>query len=366
MQTDHPIKFNKYLTPFSFLYGIGVKFRNKLFDWKILRTERYNLPIICVGNLSAGGTGKTPHAEFIIRLISSRDRYRVALLSRGYRRKTSGFLLADKRSTSKDIGDEPLQLKHKFPNILVAVDADRRRGIRKLLALPENERPQVIVLDDAFQHRYVTPTLNILLTDCHHPYTQDKLLPAGRLREPVEGARRADVIVVTKCEPDMRPIDFRLLEEDMHLIAHQELYFSRMVYGDLKSVFFGKATKQTLEALASTSEEVILVSGIASPRPFEEEIRKYTKNVTSFVFPDHHDFDQHDIQKIQTAFKRLTSPNKMIITTEKDAARLRDLPSLPMDWISHLYYLPITVGFCMDQEIQFQKLIMKHIQSYEQ
>ena len=161
MLTDHTIKFNKLLTPFSFLYGIGVRFRNQLFDWKILRTERYDLPIICVG------TGKTPHTEYIIRLI--KDRYRVAVLSRGYKRKTSGFLLADQRSTSKDIGDEPYQMKRKFPDILVAVDADRRRGIRNLLALPENKRPEVIVLDDAFQHRYVRPGLRILLMDYHRP-----------------------------------------------------------------------------------------------------------------------------------------------------------------------------------------------------
>ena len=312
MLTDHTIKFNKLLTPFSFLYGIGVRFRNQLFDWKVLRTERYDLPIICVGNLTVGGTGKTPHTEYIIRLI--KDRYRVAVLSRGYKRKTSGFLLADQRSTSKDIGDEPYQMKRKFPDILVAVDADRRRGIRNLLALPENKRPEVIVLDDAFQHRYVAPTLNILLTDCHRLYTQDKLLPAGRLREPMDGARRADVIIVTKCESCIQPIDFRIIEEDIHLSAYQELYFSRILYGELEP-----------------------------------------------VFSDHHAFDRHDIQKIQTAFKRLTSTSKLIIITEKDAARLRDLPSLPMEWFSHLYCLPITVGFCMDREKQFQELIVKHI-----
>ena len=311
MLTDHTIKFNKLLTPFSFLYGIGVRFRNQLFDWKILRTERYDLPIICVGNLTVGGTGKTPHTEYIIRLI--KDRYRVAVLSRGYKRKTSGFLLAE-----------------------------------------------VIVLDDAFQHRYVAPTLNILLTDCHRLYTQDKLLPAGRLREPMDGARRADVIIVTKCESYIQPIDFRIIEEDIHLSAYQELYFSRILYGELEPVFSGKAPKRTLKGLASTTE-VLLVSGIASPAPLEKEIHKYTEHVTSLIFPDHHAFDRHDIQKIQTAFKRLTSTSKLIIITEKDAARLRDLPSLPMEWFSHLYCLPITVGFCMDREKQFQELIVKHI-----
>ncbi|WP_297902494.1 tetraacyldisaccharide 4'-kinase [uncultured Parabacteroides sp.] len=358
MLTNHTIKFNKFLAPFSFFYGIGVRFRNLLFDWKVLRTEQYGLPVISVGNLTVGGTGKTPHTEYIIRLI--KDRYRVAVLSRGYKRKTSGFLLADQRSTSKDIGDEPYQMKLKFPDILVAVDANRRRGIRNLLALPDNERPEVILLDDAFQHRYVTPTLNILLTDCHRLYTQDKLLPTGRLREPVDGARRADVIIVTKCESCIQPIDFRIIEEDMRLSAYQELYFSHIIYGELEPIFPDKAPKRALKELAS-STEVLLVSGIASPKLLEKEIHKYTEHVTSLVFPDHHAFDQHDIQKIQIAFKRLTSPCKLIIITEKDAARLRDLPSLPMEWFPYLYCLPITVGFCMNREKQFQESIFKHI-----
>lgn len=185
-------------------------------------------------------------------------------------------------------------------------------------------------------------------------------MPAGRLREPMDGARRADVIIVTKCESCIQPIDFRIIEEDIHLSAYQELYFSRILYGELEPVFSGKAPKRTLKGLASTTE-VLLVSGIASPAPLEKEIHKYTEHVTSLIFPDHHAFDRHDIQKIQTAFKRLTSTSKLIIITEKDAARLRDLPSLPMEWFSHLYCLPITVGFCMDREKQFQELIVKHI-----
>ncbi len=363
MPTAPTIKLNKLLSPFAYLYGIGVRIRNLLFDRNVLRTERYDLPIICVGNLTIGGTGKTPHTEYILRLI--KERYRVAVLSRGYKRKTSGFLLADKRSTCKDIGDEPYQMKRKFPDILVAVDANRRRGIRNLLALPKDKRPEVIVLDDAFQHRYVAPTLNILLTDCHRLYTQDKLLPEGRLREPIDGARRADVSIITKCESCMRPTDFRDIERHMPLSANQELYFSHILYGELEPVFLGKAPQRTLRGSDSTAE-VLLVSGIASPTPLEHEIHKYTEHVTSLVFPDHHAFDEHDIRKIHMAFERLTSPDKLIITTEKDAARLRDLPSLPKEWISRLYCLPITIGFRRDREKQFQELIVKHIQSYEQ
>ena len=346
------------LWPFSVLFGIGVRVRNLLFDVGWLHEERFPLPVICIGNLTVGGTGKTPHTEYLIRLLQ--NSFRLAVLSRGYKRKSKGFVLASSTSRMEDIGDEPYQMARKFPAIHVAVDGDRCRGIRQLTSPQGAPDTEVILLDDAFQHRYVAPTLNILLTDCHRLYTQDKLLPAGRLREPVDGARRADVIIVTKCESCIQPIDFRIIEEDIHLSAYQELYFSRILYGELEPVFSGKAPRRTLKGLASTTE-VLLVSGIASPAPLEKEIHKYTEHVTSLVFPDHHAFDRHDIQKIQTAFKRLTSTSKLIIITEKDAARLRDLPSLPMEWFSHLYCLPITVGFCMDREKQFQELIVKHI-----
>ena len=171
MPTENDIKIHSLLSPFSFLYGIGVRFRNQLFDWRLLSSESYPIPIICIGNLAVGGTGKTPHTEYIIRLL--KDDYRIAVLSRGYKRKSSGFILANEQSTSHEIGDEPYQMKHKFPDILVAVDADRREGIGKLLALPEEQRPQVILLDDAYQHRYVVPSFSIVLTDYHRLFYND-------------------------------------------------------------------------------------------------------------------------------------------------------------------------------------------------
>lgn len=360
MSTNPTIKLFKILTPLSFLYGIGVRFRNLLFDRKILPSEQYDLPIICVGNLSVGGTGKTPHTEYIIRLL--KDRYRIAVLSRGYKRKTSGFILATPRCTSTEIGDEPYQMKRKFTDILIAVDADRRRGISRLLALPEAERPEVILLDDAFQHRYVTPTLNILLTDYHRPYMRDKLLPVGRLREPVGGASRADVVIITKCEPGLQPVDFRIMEKEMRLSAAQELFFSYILYGELEAVFSDKAPKRSLKDIAPAGE-ILLISGIASPKPLEREMRKYTGRVTSLVFPDHHAFDKQDIKKIQAAFERLTSSGKLMIVTEKDAARLRDHPLLPPEWHAHLYCLPITIGFRANREAQFQELIINHIET---
>ena len=206
MQKNDKIKLNCYLSPLSFLYGIGVWLRNRLFDRDILHSEQYSIPLICIGNLSVGGTGKTPHTEYIIRLL--KDKYRVAVLSRGYKRQTSGFVLAGSECSSSEIGDEPFQMKNKFPDILVAVDANRRRGIRNLLSLPEQEKPEVILLDDAYQHRYVRPSLSIVLTDYHRLFYHDKLMPVGRLREPISNINRADIVVVTKCCKDMMPMDF--------------------------------------------------------------------------------------------------------------------------------------------------------------
>ena len=239
MQKNDKIKLNSYLAPLSFLYGIGIWLRNRLFDWGILHSEQYSIPVICIGNLSVGGTGKTPHTEYFIRLL--KDKYRIAVLSRGYKRKTSGFILADSESSSLEIGDEPFQMKNKFPDILVAVDANRRRGIQNLLSLPEKDRPEVILLDDAYQHRYVHPSLSIVLSDYHRLFYNDKLMPTGHLREPISNINRTDIVVVTKCDEDMKPIDFRVIEENMKLRAHQLLFFTSIVYGEVKPVFPSEA-----------------------------------------------------------------------------------------------------------------------------
>ena len=352
------VKLYRCLAPFSFLYGIGVRIRNFLFDAGIFRSECFSLPVICVGNLAVGGTGKTPHTEYLIRLL--RGRYRVAVLSRGYKRKTSGFVLADETSTGETIGDEPYQMKRKFSDILVAVDADRRRGIRRLLALPEGERPEVLLLDDAFQHRHVRASLNILLTDSHRLYAWDRLLPEGRLREPTRGAGRAEVVIVTKCDHSLSPADYREMEKVLDLYKRQELFFSTIRYGELTPLFPDEAPSRSLRGLAP-DEEALLLSGIASPRLFEEEVRRYTGRTVSLSFPDHHAFDRRDIGRIGEAFGRLSSPGKLIITTEKDAARLRDVSFLPMEWRSRLYYLPIEVEFLQEGEERFREMILKHI-----
>lgn len=359
MPTENDIKIHSLLSPLSFLYGIGVRFRNQLFDWKLLSSESYPIPVICIGNLAVGGTGKTPHTEYIIRLL--KDDYQIAVLSRGYKRKTSGFILANEYSTSIEIGDEPYQMKHKFPDILVAVDADRREGINRLLALPKEQRPEVILLDDAYQHRYVTPSFSIVLTDYHRLFYNDKLLPAGLLREPANGIRRADMVIVTKCEEEMKPIEYRIIEENMKLLAHQSIHFTHISYDELKPVFAGQ-TKTFNRKNISKEDELLALVGIASPDAFIKEIRKFSEKVTPLIFPDHHTFDKSDIRRIKSTFDKITSANKYILTTEKDAARLLVNPHIPEEWKARMYYLPITIEFCLDKN--FDDEIKKHITTF--
>ncbi|MDH6534590.1 tetraacyldisaccharide 4'-kinase [Parabacteroides sp. 52] len=361
MPSDSAIKPKYYLAPFAFFYGLGVRLRNQLFNWGILPVERYPVPVICIGNLTVGGTGKTPHTEYLIRMLQKR--YKIAVLSRGYKRKSSGYLLATTESTSEDIGDEPYQIKRKFPHILLAVDSDRRRGIRNLLALPEEKKPEVILLDDGFQHRYVKPSLSILLTDYHRLFYYDKLLPVGRLREHADAVRRTDIVIVTKCEKDLKPIEYRIIEDDLKLFAHQELFFTRVIYDDLKPVF-PEASPRVLRDIRR-NDDVLVISGIASSAPFVEEISRYSKKVTAINYPDHHSFEKQDIQKLRSLFDKMTSTEKLIIVTEKDAARLLNNPYMPEEWKPVLYALPITVTFCGKRETLFDQIILKHIKDIQ-
>lgn len=360
MQKNNKIKLNTFLSPLSFLYGIGVWLRNRLFDWDVLHSEQYSIPVICIGNLSAGGTGKTPHTEYLIRLL--KDRYRIAVLSRGYKRKTSGFILANSESTSLDIGDEPFQMKNKFPDILVAVDANRRRGIQTLLSLSETERPEVILLDDAYQHRYVHPSLSIVLTDYHRLFYHDKLIPTGHLREQISNINRTDIVIVTKCDEEMKPIDFRIIEENMKLRAHQLLFFSSIVYGKIEPVFPSEAYPSN-PIVMEKEEDILLISGIAAPTPFIREAEKYSNKVLPIIFPDHHTFSKSDFKKMDMTFKKMTSQRKLILVTEKDAARLKSNPFVPESWKKSLYYLPIVIRFHNEQS--FDETIKKHIITFK-
>jgi len=363
MPSDSAIKINYSLAPLSYLYGLGVKLRNKLFDWGILPQEQFPVPIICIGNLAVGGTGKTPHTEYIIRLL--KKNYKIAVLSRGYKRKTTGYILATAQHSSDDIGDEPFQIFQKFPDILLAVDADRRRAIRNLLALPEEKRPEVILLDDGFQHRYVKPSFSIVLTDYNRLYYYDKLLPMGLLREPADGIRRTDIVIVTKCDKNIKPIEYRIIEDDMRLLAHQDLLFTRVVYKDLKPVFPDVAVPRVLRDIRR-EDEVLIVTAIANPTPFEEEIQRYSKKVTSINYPDHHTFVKKDFKRLSEIFDEMRSKEKLIVVTEKDAAKMLNNPYFPEEWKKSLYTLPISITFHGKREKLFDELLIKHIETIQQ
>ena len=343
---------------------MGVNFRNKLFDLKILSGEEFSVPVISVGNISVGGTGKTPHTEYLIRLLS--PKYKVAVLSRGYKRKTRGFMIAGENSTSKSIGDEPFQMYRKFPNIIVAVDADRRRGIKKLLSLPEEQKPQVVLLDDAFQHRYVKPSLSILLTNFDRLFYNDKLLPAGRLREPWANNSRAQIVLCTKCPDTLKPIDYRIISKEMNLFPYQDLFFSSFNYKSLLPVFQeeNRVKKESVERLKKENYSFLLVAGLANPSNLIEYVSGYTNDLQTLIYPDHHQFTKKNIQAIHNAFERIENDKKIIITSEKDAVRLLDNPNISDKIKSSIFYLPIEIIFQMNQENLFKQKVESHVKNF--
>ena len=351
------IKINEWLLPFSWLYGIGVGFRNFLFDVGILKSRTYNTPIISVGNITVGGTGKTPHVEYLVQLL--KDKMQVAVLSRGYKRKSRGFLLAETDTPMRLIGDEPFQMKQKFPTVTVAVDKKRTRGIERLT---NNDSPDdgadVVLLDDAFQHRYVKPGINILLVDYHRLIIYDKLLPAGRLREPLRGKTRADIVIVTKCPKELKPMEFRVITKAMDLYPYQHLYFTRLDYEPLRPIFPG--ARPTIADSQLSMQNVLLLTGIASPRQLIEDLTPKVKGITPLSFADHHNFRRKDIRRINETFESMPSP-KCIITTEKDAARLATVEGLSDEVRRNIYSQPIRISFMLDQEESFNQNIIGYV-----
>ena len=356
------IAINNWLRPFSWLYGLGVSFRNFLFDVGVLKSRAFAVPVISVGNITVGGTGKTPHVEYLVRLLSKSAH--VAVLSRGYKRKSKGFVMAGEKTTAVEIGDEPYQMKQKFPDLVVAVDKDRVHGIETLMARQYDI--DVVLLDDAFQHRYVKPGINILLVDYHRLVIYDALLPAGRLREPLSGKDRADIVIVTKCPAELKPMDFRVMSKAMNLFPYQRLYFTALRYDRLQPLFgnlTGNDTEEPLQHLESLKERhVLLLTGIASPRQMVEDLQPYTAHLTALSFPDHHSFTKKDIQQLNDAFASLPTP-RCVVTTEKDAARLATIEGLSADVRSHLYVLPVRIEFLLDQEVNFNENIINYVRT---
>ena len=352
-----PRTFKTYplLHPFSWLYGLIVTIRNKLFDNGILKQRTFNIPIICVGNITAGGTGKTPHTEYLIRLLS--PQYKVAVLSQGYKRKSKGFRIVEVDSKAQDVGDEPLQIKQKYPDTLVIVDKNRTNAIEKILSIEKAKRPDVILLDDGFQHRYVQPSLAILLINSYRPVFEDKLLPEGLLREPIKAKSRADIVLITKCKSDMNASDFDFYKNKLSLQPHQQLHFTTFDYETIEPVFPDlQNTQFNLNDLQN--RHVLLVAGIASPQPLVEKLQQKTNNLHTQFFPDHHFFSEKDIETIH----RQIDNNKIILTTEKDAVRFRAM-NLPEKMRKMMYYIPICVNF-VEGKKAFDNKILVHVQTF--
>lgn len=328
------------LTPASWIYGAVTGVRNWMFETKILPSQEFDIPVIGVGNLTVGGTGKTPHVEYIVSYLAVE--YNVAVLSRGYKRKTKGFVLANSKSTPSSVGDEPYQIYQKFHGrVKVATCENRRKGIEELLRLyPELD---VIVLDDSFQHRWVKPKISILLTDYSRPFYKDRILPLGRLRESARQVNRADMVIVTKCPENLQPISFRIASKDLDLMKFQKLFFSRYDYGKLKPVFIDDAPYSVELIDLNSSDSVLLLTGIAHPRYFVRYFRQYPFKVRIEHFPDHHDFTKRDIHDISRKFKEMSGKHKIIVTTEKDAVRLAHNPYFPKELKPFTFYLPVSV-----------------------
>ena len=325
-----------------------------MFELGFLKSRSFDIHVISVGNITVGGSGKTPHIEYLVRLL--KDQMKVAVLSRGYKRKSKGYVLANETTTMRDIGDEPYQMKKKFPDIYIAVDKNRCEGIDNLTQHDETKDTDVILLDDAFQHRYVKPGINILLVDYHRLIISDMLLPAGRLREPKEGKARADIVIITKCPKDLKAIDFRVLTKAMGLYPFQSLYYTTLEYGEM-FMLFGNDTKE-LDNI--TDQHVLLLTGIASPEQMIHDLKPLCSEIIPLSFSDHHDFKPKDIARINQMFEAMPTP-KMIITTEKDAARLETIEGLSDEVRNHLYVLPVEIKFMQEQEKLFNHKILSYV-----
>ena len=335
---------------------MGVWLRNWLFDTEILKEQEYDRPVICVGNITVGGTGKTPHTEYLLQLLS--QNYRVAVLSRGYKRRSRGFCLATPTTSMNEIGDEPWQMKQKHPQAIVAVDGNRRRGLQRLFNDPETRDLDIVLLDDAYQHRYVRAGLNILLTDYHRLISDDCLLPAGRLREPLSAKNRANVVIVSKCPSDMKPMDYRVVQNALNLKPYQSLFFTTFQYGRPYRLFSEIPGEQ--EELTPDTH-IILLTGIASPQQMLIDLQRFTRHITPIAFRDHHNFQPRDIQRLEETFSDLQGSKRLIITTEKDAARLLLVQDFSSILRRHLYVLPIEVVFLRDQANEFHRLIFDFV-----
>ena len=327
---------NIIAAPFSLVYGSVLALRNWAFDCGILPQHKFEIPVISVGNLSVGGTGKSPMIEYLATLLLAE--YRVGVVSRGYGRSTKGFLEVSAEHTALEVGDEPLQIKRKFPDLTVVVCADRVQAIKSL-----ESHCEVILLDDAFQHRYVCPSINILLTQYHQPYHKDRVLPWGRLREWATGAKRADLVVMTKCPESLAYAQAQALQFELNLSEHQSFYTSSIAYSD---ACIGPHEKMDIEAFLKLP--FALVTGIARPEPMVAELQKKGAQFEHFAFSDHHNFTAAEIEKLRA--------QDLILTTEKDYQRLGGKLKKRA-----VYYWPIKTKFLFDRHEAFDVEILRRV-----
>ena len=344
------------LYPVSIIYGIVVYIRNALYDYKIFKSTEFEIPVISIGNITVGGTGKTPHTEYLVELLQKH--VRVATLSRGYKRKTKGFLLVETNSTVPNAGDEPVQIKQKFPQVTVAVDENRVHGISELVKDRENS-PDVILLDDAFQHRRVSAGINILLIDYNRPIEKDHLLPMGRLRERKYQRRRANVIIYTKCPDEITPITRRIIIKDVNLCPYQSLYFTTMIYGSPLPVFPDLAV--SVPPINETKIASLMLSGIANPDQFRKYLATKTNLLDELVFRDHHFYSQKDLNLIAHKFETYREKNLFIFTTEKDAVKLVAQQNLPEEIKSKIFYIPVKIKFLDSEGKSFDQKIIGYV-----
>jgi tetraacyldisaccharide 4'-kinase len=348
--------FKILLAPFSLLYGIGVSIRNGLYSQGLLKAIEFNVPVISVGNLSVGGAGKSPHIEYLIRLL--KDYIDVATLSRGYRRKTKGFLTVHQGMTAEQVGDEPLQFKRKYPDIRVTVSESRTFAIPKIMM--DNPNTKAILLDDAFQHRSVKPGMNILLTEFSRPFTEDYLLPSGRLREWRSAYERADVIIVTKCPFQITEADRDRFLKALNPYPHQKVYFSYYAYQQPYFIFNPQYKLKLSEEI-----DVMVISAIARTDYLVDYLNEQVNSVRVKEYEDHHFFTNYDIGQLKADFERMESDKKVVLTTEKDAMRLELHRSYLMENKLPVWAVPVEVKFHFDEGPQFDEYIQSFLLNFK-
>ncbi len=341
------------LAPLSLLYGMVIHIRNKFYDWGVFAAQEYDIPIVCVGNLAVGGTGKTPMAELLIDHFS--HGYNVALLSRGYKRRTKGFVEAQVDSSFLAVGDEPKQIKMKYPEAVVAVCEDRNEGIRRIRAI--HPEVNLIVLDDGFQFRSVEAWVNIVMMDYSKPFYNDHLLPWGDLRDSTSQLHRAHFVVVTKCPPDINALNMRIVNKSLGLYPYQRLYFSFISNGSIAPLFADVATDKIL-----AGHNVIVMAGVANPAPMVASVEERYTVVDKLIFPDHHPYRMRDLALMERKLREAPE-GTIIVTTEKDAVKLTNRKRIPLLLQQRLYLMPIKMSFIEYSEQNFLRKLDHNVKS---